>query len=616
MTQAFRRWLARRGEVNVAIVIFSLTLIAMIWSVAVAEGRSEREEAIATAVKQNSNLAVAYEEHVIRTLKGLDAVARFIRYEYERLGARLDIAQYVEDGVIDGNLFSILSVVDENGNIVASSQAVPQVNYADRDHFKVHALRNTDELYINKPVLGRISHTWQVPMSRRIDKPDGTFGGVVVLSVDPGYFTRFYRKADLGEQGLVMLVGLDGIARARRVGRVVSFGDDMSGSRLLKEQAASGVGDFFDLSRLRNVQRYVSYRTLQDYPLVVAVGTSRDDVLAEFLRNRNRDYWTALLMSVAIVLFAVLLIVAVTRQKRASAALSVSEARFRATFEQAAIGIAHTSIDQRYLAVNRTFCNMLGYTREELLGRSAIGTLHADDQEDDDRHVRQLLAGEIDSLLAEKRYVRKDGTVIWGNRTVSLVRDSHGAPAYFLRVIEDITERKRLEAELRELATTDTLTGLTNRRHFLARLEEEHARLQRFDAQHAAVLMVDLDYFKRVNDSYGHATGDAVLKHFADVIRSEIREIDTGSRLGGEEFALILPGATLAAAREVAERLRRKVAEAPVAHDGRAIPITVSIGIAGMSAHDGNADASLVRADAALYRAKQAGRNRVEIVLD
>lgn len=371
-----------------------------------AEGRSEREEAIATAIKQNSNLAVAYEEHVIRTLKGLDAVTRFIRHEYERLGGPFDIARYVEDGVIDGNLFSILSVVDENGNIVASSQAVPKVNYADRDHFRAHALRSTDDLYVSKPVLGRVSHTWQVPMSRRIDKPDGTFGGVVVLSVDPGYFTGFYQKADLGEQGLVMLVGLDGIARARRVGRGLSFGDDMSGSSLLTEQAASGVGNFLGLASGKGVRRYVSYRTLHDYPLVVAVGTSQDDVLAESLRNRNRDYWTALLMSVVIALFAALLIVAVTRQKRASAALSMSEARFRATFEQAAIGIAHTSIDQRYLAVNRTFCDMLGYSREELLGKSANGTLHAEDQEDDDRHARQLLAGEIDSLLAEKRYAQ------------------------------------------------------------------------------------------------------------------------------------------------------------------------------------------------------------------
>lgn len=615
MMRTFRRWLARLGEVNVGIALFSLTLIVMLWSVVIAAGRAEREEAIATAIKQNSNLAVAYEEHVIRTLKGLDAVTRFIRHEYERLGTRLDITRYIADGVIDTNLFSILSVVDEHGTIVASSQAVPRVNYADREHFKAHLLRNADELYISRPVLGRVSHTWQVPMTRRIDKPDGTFGGVVVLSVDPGYFTRFYQKADLGDQGLVMLAGLDGIARARRVGRVLSFGDDMSASNLLKEQAANGVGNFFSPGRSTGVSRYISYRTLHDYPLVVAVGASEADVLAEFLRNSSRDYWTALLVSIVIALFAALLIVAVTRQKRASAALAVSEARFRATFEQAAIGIAHTSLDHRYLAVNRTFCGMLGYSREELLGQNANGTLHAEDQEDD-QHTKRLLAGEVESVLTEKRYVRKDGTVIWGNRTVSLVRDGAGVPLYFLRVIEDITRRKGLEAKLRELATTDTLTGLTNRRHFLARLEEEHARLQRFDVQHAAVLMVDIDHFKRVNDSYGHPTGDAVLRHFADVIRSEIREVDTGSRLGGEEFAIILAGATPAAAREFAERLRGRVAETPVAHDGHAIPVTVSIGIAGMSAYDGNADASLVRADAALYRAKQGGRNRVELVPD
>jgi diguanylate cyclase (GGDEF)-like protein len=177
---------------------------------------------------------------------------------------------------------------------------------------------------------------------------------------------------------------------------------------------------------------------------------------------------------------------------------------------------------------------------------------------------------------------------------------------------EDIVERKRLEAELRELAATDMLTGLPNRRHFLARLEEEHARLRRFDAQ-AAVLMLDLDFFKRVNDSYGHASGDEVLRRFAQLIREEIRQIDTAGRFGGEEFAIILPGAAPAAALEFAERLRRKLAETVIEHDGEVIRVTVSIGVSPMSRDDDSTEAVLERADRALYRAKDAGRNRVEV---
>ncbi len=509
----------RGGDVTVAIVIFALLLIGGLWTMILTEERAERDEVIASVVKQNSNLAVAYEEHVARTLKGLDGVLLFLRHEYRRIGARMDIEQYVKDGIIDESLFSIVSITDERGNVVVSSKPVPPVNYSDREYFRVHQLRRgRDDLHISTPLLGRVSDTWQVPISRPLSKADGSFGGIIVLSVNPDYFTRFYQKAEIGKQGLVMLVGLDGISRARRVGSTLSFGDDMAEETLLREQSRSDVGEILSQKGVDNVTRYVSYRTLPGYPLIVAVGASRDEVLAEFMRNRNRDYFLAALITAAILGFAAMLVVAVHRQERSAIALATSEARFRATFEQAAIGIAHTSLDGRYLAVNRKFCDMLGYTREELVGSPSTSVTHPEDQDNEGLFRERLMSG-IPSLTAEKRYVCKDGRVIWGNRTVSLVTDHAGEPLYFLRVVEDITERKRLQAELLEMATTDALTGLPNRRTFMGRLEEEFARVKRFGAHQVAVLMLDLDYFKRINDTHGHAAGDEVLRQVAMLIR-------------------------------------------------------------------------------------------------
>ncbi|OGT00048.1 MAG: hypothetical protein A3F73_00050 [Gallionellales bacterium RIFCSPLOWO2_12_FULL_59_22] len=180
----------------------------------------------------------------------------------------------------------------------------------------------------------------------------------------------------------------------------------------------------------------------------------------------------------------------------------------------------------------------------------------------------------------------------------------------------DLAESKRLEAELQAMATTDFLTGLFNRRHFIARMEDELARLNRLDTQCASVLMLDLDHFKDINDTFGHAMGDAVLKHFANLIQGELRKIDTGGRVGGEEFAILLPGADTAAARAFAERLRQKVSEMRVSQEGHIATVAVSIGIAAMKAMDSSADTALVRADKALYRAKSAGRNRVEVAAD
>jgi diguanylate cyclase (GGDEF)-like protein len=165
------------------------------------------------------------------------------------------------------------------------------------------------------------------------------------------------------------------------------------------------------------------------------------------------------------------------------------------------------------------------------------------------------------------------------------------------------------------MAITDDLTGLANRRHFLARLAEEQARLQRQDTQRAAVLMLDLDHFKVINDMYGHAAGDAVLRHSAALMRNSLRQIDQVGRIGGEEFAILLSGADPAAAQVFAERLRQKIAE-PVLYESQAIPVTVSIGIAALKAQDATVNAVLHRADAALYRAKAEGRNRVAMADD
>src|SRR5690606_27760209 len=140
--------------------------------------------------------------------------------------------------------------------------------------------------------------------------------------------------------------------------------------------------------------------------------------------------------------------------------------------------------------------------------------------------------------------------------------------------------------------------------HFLAQLEQEKARVNRAEEKSAAVLMIDIDHFKRVNDTWGHATGDDALCHLATLMRQVLRKIDTLGRLGGEEFAVILPGADLAAAEIFAERLRRKVEESPAAHGQNFIRLTVSIGVSEIRAEDARADDALTRADHALYRAK------------
>ena len=187
-----------------------------------------------------------------------------------------------------------------------------------------------------------------------------------------------------------------------------------------------------------------------------------------------------------------------------------------------------------------------------------------------------------------------DGSVVW-----------HG-------VVTDITERKRIEAELLEFATTDALTQLLNRRVFMEQIEAELMRIRRSHIS-SCVLMCDLDHFKRINDKWGHAIGDLALKHFCQLLCSQLRKTDIAGRIGGEEFAVVLNGANMAQAREFAQRMRQSLEHTALNTVGATIRMTLSIGISQLHAHDSCADAALSRSDAALYRAKKNGRNRIEV---
>ena len=177
--------------------------------------------------------------------------------------------------------------------------------------------------------------------------------------------------------------------------------------------------------------------------------------------------------------------------------------------------------------------------------------------------------------------------------------------------ITDVTERKRIEAELHEFATLDSLTQLPNRRHFMSQIEAELARLQRSGGL-AAVLMCDLDHFKAINDQWGHAVGDLALRHFAAILREQLRKSDLAGRVGGEEFAVLLPDTSLEEASAFARRVQHCLAERPLTRGEHGIALTISIGIAALHASDGSVDGALSRSDMALYRAKSAGRNRIE----
>ena len=224
------------------------------------------------------------------------------------------------------------------------------------------------------------------------------------------------------------------------------------------------------------------------------------------------------------------------------------------------------------------------------------------------RRVKELYA---DPTLDDHCEIElKDGRTLERHSTV--LRGGSGRILGRVWFFRDITERKRTEQTLKELASRDPLTGVANRRHFFERAAEEHARSRRY-GRPLTVLMLDIDHFKRINDRYGHTRGDEVLKTLCDTSRKRLREVDLLARIGGEEFAVMLPETDAEGARIVAERLRQSVAGLKVKTEGAEIRWTISIGAASLIPSDTAIEECLRRADKALYRAKERGRNRVEI---
>ncbi len=300
-------------------------------------------------------------------------------------------------------------------------------------------------------------------------------------------------------------------------------------------------------------------------------------------------------------------------RRRGREALEESERRFRSSFEDAPIGVALVGTDGRYLEVNRGLCGIVGYAEDELLGKNAWDITHPEDREADSRHRRRMLDGEETVYQTEKRYLHGEGHEVWVSLSVSLVRGEKDEPLYFVAQVQDVTERKALEQQLEHRAFHDDLTGLPNRALFANRLEHALERADR-RGQRVAVLFMDLDDFKVVNDSLGHDAGDELLEKVAERLRGCLRGGDTLARLGGDEFTVLLEdlggeGEAAEAAARIAEALNE-----PFVVEGQEVGVGASIGIA-VSGTGGEAekDDLLRAADLAMYGAKGKGKGRCEV---
>jgi diguanylate cyclase (GGDEF)-like protein/PAS domain S-box-containing protein len=298
----------------------------------------------------------------------------------------------------------------------------------------------------------------------------------------------------------------------------------------------------------------------------------------------------------------------IAEQERISKALRETEEHFRNAFDYAAIGMALVSPQGAWLRVNRSLCNLLGFTEREMLDSNFQAVTHPDDVGNDLANLYRLLQSETPTSQVEKRYVHRDGEVVWALNSVSLVRDADEHPAHFIFQIQDITERKRAEAALQSLSLVDELTGLYNRRGFLA-VTEQHVAAIRRDDKIPIVLYADLDGLKQINDSYGHPEGDRALATAAQILKETFRSSDILARLGGDEFVALAAIDPEEGADSLTNRLQEQF-EASNALRSRPYNLSVSVGVAHFEDDRYSIEDLMAQADRAMYEEKRSKPSR------
>ena len=302
----------------------------------------------------------------------------------------------------------------------------------------------------------------------------------------------------------------------------------------------------------------------------------------------------------------------ITERVDVASKLNESQKQFKHIFNNAPIGMALISLQGNIIELNQAAADVIGYAQDQSAGVNFTALTHPDDMEDSRQRLRDMISGQLDHYSLQRRFRRRDGQYIWIDLKCSLVRDTQNKPSYFIAQGIDITEQRDLSAKLNYQASHDSLTDLINRRELESRMNRMIESARSHGHTHSFCYM-DLDQFKIINDTFGHAAGDELLRQLCGLIQRSIRSRDTLARLGGDEFGLLMEHCQMDDALKMAESLRNSINEFRFIWNDKVLGVGVSMGIVAIDDNSGTSDDLMKAADSACYMAKDQGRNRIRV---
>ncbi len=576
--------------------------------------RQQYQHELSHAVGDSLNLARVLEAHIDAVFHKTDALLQHMADETVPMAGKAD----AEPAALQRYLAKLkktlpevlqLRITGPDGYTLADSNPrSSQVYCGNRAHFQ--RLRNNPllGLDISEPLQGRVFPTPQIVLSRRIDDANGEFAGIISAFVPLSYFDQLFRSVDLGKDSNITLLSQDLLVIARHPGISRPGPISVRGGLIAQQLAKHPVeGSFTGKSSLDGMERVFSYARVGDLPLIVVVGLAKSEVLAGWRTIAVEDglAMAGLLAAISLLIYRLLHVYAQARQGRAVLR------EITATLGE---GVYVLDRDGLVTFVNPEAERLLGWTAKELMGKNGHDIFHYRRPDGEplayaDCPVHQTIRTGQTYRKLNDWIIRKDGGILPISMVSSpMKRDGQiiGSVAAF----QDITPQLAAEAQIRQLAYHDTLTNLPNRRLLLDRLDHAFAQARRHQRT-LALMFLDLDHFKEINDTLGHGVGDELLKEAASRLIVATRSGDTVSRQGGDEFVVLLAEVAHAADAAVVAQKMLATLRQPIVLAGHDLHITASIGIAIHPSDSPDAPHELMKkADIALYAAKNAGRDQ------